>query len=430
MSNTKPQGDFKKVSLSIFIKSFIPAKQGIVIYRGDDMKKFLKGALCAVLCVAVLISPANICAAGENETDVVLEIGDLAPFDLDCLSAVLMDSATGTVLYEKNPDEALPPASVTKIMTLLLVMEAIDSGKLKLEDKLQASEYGASMGGSQVYLEPGEEMSVDDLLKCVVVSSANDAAVTLAEAVAGTESGFITMMNDRARELGMTSTNFENATGLDDTTVNHVTSARDIAIMSRELMSHPLILQYSSIWMDTVREGAFGLSNTNRLIRFYSGATGLKTGSTSKAKFCISATACRDGLHLIAVIMGAPTRDIRNEAAKTLLDYGFANFSLYTDTGGQGDNVKVLGGVADECPTVYEPFCALMRKGDSSKVVLNIEAAQSIAAPVKEGDVIGKVTYTVGEEVVGETPLLAGQTVEKISFRGLFLRMLGHFSVS
>ncbi len=414
---------------------------GIVIYRGDDMKikkinlkilKFLKSALCAVLCFAAVFCPLSLGAADSPEkcTEDALEITDLAPFDLDCLSAVLMDSATGTVLYEKNPDEALPPASVTKIMTLLLVMEAIDSGKMKLEDKLQTSEYGASMGGSQVYLEPGEEMTVDDLLKCVVVSSANDAAVTLAEAVAGTESGFITMMNERAKELGMNNTNFENATGLDDTTVNHVTSARDIAIMSRELMSHPLILQYSSIWMDTVRDGAFGLSNTNRLIRFYSGATGLKTGSTSKAKFCISATACRDGLHLIAVIMGAPTRDIRNEAAKTLLDYGFANFSLYSDTGGQGENIKVLGGISSECATVYQPFVALMKKGEAEKVKVNIEYAPSVAAPIKEGDVIGKVTYTVGEETVGESSLLAGETVEKISFLGLFLRMLEHFSIS
>lgn len=414
---------------------------GIVIYRGDDMKikkinlktlKFLKSALCAVLCFAAVFCPLSLGAADSPEecAEDALEITDLTPFDLDCLSAVLMDSATGTVLYEKNPDEALPPASVTKIMTLLLVMEAIDSGKMKLEDKLQTSEYGASMGGSQVYLEPGEEMTVDDLLKCVVVSSANDAAVTLAEAVAGTESGFITMMNERAKELGMNNTNFENATGLDDTTVNHVTSARDIAIMSRELMSHPLILQYSSIWMDTVRDGAFGLSNTNRLIRFYSGATGLKTGSTSKAKFCISATACRDGLHLIAVIMGAPTRDIRNEAAKTLLDYGFANFSLYSDTGGQGENIKVLGGISSECATVYQPFVALMKKGEAEKVKVNIEYAPSVAAPIKEGDVIGKVTYTVGEETVGESSLLAGETVEKISFLGLFLRMLEHFSIS
>lgn len=414
---------------------------GIVIYRGDDMKikkinlktlKFLKSALCAVLCFAAVFCPLSLGAADSPEecAEDALEITDLTPFDLDCLSAVLMDSATGTVLYEKNPDEALPPASVTKIMTLLLVMEAIDSGKMKLEDKLQTSEYGASMGGSQVYLEPGEEMTVDDLLKCVVVSSANDAAVTLAEAVAGTESGFITMMNERAKELGMNNTNFENATGLDDTTVNHVTSARDIAIMSRELMSHPLILQYSSIWMDTVRDGAFGLSNTNRLIRFYSGATGLKTGSTSKAKFCISATACRDGLHLIAVIMGAPTRDIRNEAAKTLLDYGFANFSLYSDTGGQGENIKVLGGISSECATVYQPFVALMKKGEAEKVKVNIEYAPSVAAPIKEGDVIGKVTYTVGEETVGESSLLAGETVEKISFFGLFLRMLEHFSIS
>ena len=214
-------------------------------------------------------------------------------------------------------------------MTLTLVMEAVDSGKIRMDDVVTASAHAASMGGTQVFLEVGEQMSVEDLLKSVIIASANDAAVVLAEAIAGSEESFVAMMNVRAAELGMENTHFENTNGLDDTVTNHVTSARDIAIMSRELIRHEKILQYSSIWMDTVRNGEFGLTNTNRLVRFYRGATGLKTGSTSKAKFCMSATAKRDGMHLIAVIMGAETKDIRNTEATKLLDWGFANYSLY-----------------------------------------------------------------------------------------------------
>lgn len=257
-------------------------------------------------------------------------VQDNTPFDVNARSAVLMDANTGTVLYAKNADQALPPASVTKVMTLLLVMEAVDSGTLALDDTVSVSEYAASMGGSQVYLEPGETMAVEEMLKCVIIASANDAAVALAEKVAGSEEAFVSRMNERAAELGMDNTHFENVTGLDDDTVSHLTSAYDIALMSRELLTHPQILEYSGIWMDTIRDGAFGLTNTNRLIRFYDGATGLKTGSISKAKFCISATAMREDLHLIAVIMGSDTRDTRNAAAKSLLDFGFANYSVYT----------------------------------------------------------------------------------------------------
>ncbi|MBQ1976121.1 MAG: D-alanyl-D-alanine carboxypeptidase, partial [Clostridia bacterium] len=302
-------------------------------------------------------------------TDLTAEL----PFDVDALSAVLMDAETGEILYAKNPDEALPPASVTKIMTLLLVMEAIDSGQIQMSDTVSISENAASMGGSQVYLEPGEQMSVEDLLKSTVVSSANDAAVALGEFVAGSEEAFVRRMNERAAELGMEHTKFENATGLDDDTTAHLTSAEDIAIMSRELISHEKILEYTSIWMDTIRNGAFGLSNTNRLIRFYSGATGLKTGSTSKAKFCISATAKREGLHLIAVIMGSPTRDIRNAMATRLLDWGFANFAMYRNPGADAGRVKVLGGVAEDCGVMYGDYSRLMKKGSEKNVTYTVE---------------------------------------------------------
>jgi len=247
--------------------------------------------------------------------------------DYNARAYILMEASTGTVLLEENADEALPPASVTKIMTLLLVMEAIADGKLGWDDMVQTSEYAASMGGSQVFLEPGEEMSVTEMVKCVVVPSANDAAVALAERVAGSEEAFVRRMNERAAELGMKNTVFYNTNGLDDDVDGHVSSARDIAIMSRELITkHPKILEFSSIWMDSIRNGAFGLTNTNRLVRFYRGANGLKTGSTAKAKFCISATAERNGMQLIAVVMAAPSRDERNEIAKKLLDYGFAGW--------------------------------------------------------------------------------------------------------
>ena len=291
----------------------------------------------SLLLVLVLVLACPVYAAVE----------DNIPFDVNADSAVLMDAATGTVLYAKNADSALPPASVTKIMTLLLFMEEVERGNIRLDEEISVSEYAASMGGSQVYLEPGETMAAEEMLKCVIIASANDGAVALAEKVAGSEEAFVALMNERAAELGMDNTHFENVTGLDDDTEKHLTSAYDIALMSRELISHETILKYSSIWMDTIRDGAFGLTNTNRLIRFYDGATGLKTGSTSKAGFCISATAQRDGMHLIAVIMGAPTRDIRNEAARQLLDYGFSKVSLYLHDGGDAGEIRVTGGTRE-----------------------------------------------------------------------------------
>lgn len=352
------------------------------------------------------------------------------PFDVDALSAVLMDAETGEILYAKNPDEALPPASVTKIMTLLLVMEAIDSGQIMMSDMVSVSENAASMGGSQVYLEPGEQMSVEDLLKSTVVSSANDAAVALGEYVSGSEEAFVRRMNERAAELGMEHTKFENATGLDDDTTAHLTSAEDIAIMSRALLSHEKILEYTSIWMDTIRNGAFGLSNTNRLIRFYSGATGLKTGSTSKAKFCISATAKRDGLHLIAVIMGSPTRDVRNAMATRLLDWGFANFAMYRNPGADAGRIKVLGGVAEDCGVLYGDYSRLMKKGSEKNVTYTVELPDTVAAPITAGDVIGKIVYRCGDTVIDECDVTASESVDKISFWGLFARMLHIFSIS
>lgn len=375
------------------------------------------------LLLALLVFPCvfPIMAADASE-DVAIESN--VSLDLACKSAILMDAATGTVLYEQNADEALPPASVTKIMTLLLVMEAIEGGALKLTDMISASAHAASMGGSQIYLKEGEQMSAEELIKSVVIASANDAALALAEAVAGSEESFVAQMNKRAAELGMKSTHFENTNGLDDTVENHVTSARDIALMSRELIKHKKILEYSGIWMDTIRNGAFGLTNTNRLIRFYKDATGLKTGSTAKAKFCVSATAKRNGMHLICVVMGAENRDSRNAIATKLLDYGFANFALFHANGKTLDELPVLGGVENTCGIAYDAFDCVVKKGEEGSVQSELVLADNIVAPVKKGTEVGKVIYKSGEEVLGETAVRTTEQIDKIGFWGLTLRML------
>lgn len=341
-------------------------------------------------------------------------------------SYILMEASTGRVLLEENADEALPPASVTKIMTLLIIMEAIDSGRIAWGDTVTTSEYAASMGGSQVFLEPGESMSVEEMVKCVVVSSANDAAVALAEAVAGSEEAFVKMMNERAAELGMKNTVFLNTNGLDDTADGHVTSARDIAIMSRELITkHPRILEFSSIWMDTIRGGAFGLTNTNRLIRFYRGANGLKTGSTSKAKFCISATAQRDGMQLIAVVMASPTRDERNETAKKLLDYGFAGWEAATLTPeGVPETLRVLGAAKDSVRLGVQSAPVVIEKGKRASITQEIVLPEEISAPISEGAELGQVKFMLDGENLLTVPITAGENVEKIGYAELFWAFL------
>ena len=347
--------------------------------------------------------------------------------ELNGKSAILMDATTGTVLYESNADERLSPASVTKIMTLLLVFEAIQGGSLKWDDILVVSENAASMGGSQVFLEPGEKMCVEDLIKSVIVASANDAAVTLAEHVAGSEEAFIEAMNKRASELGMVNTKFENATGLDDDTVDHKTTARDIAIMSRELLKHEKVTDYTTIWMDTIRNGEFGLTNTNRLVRFYRGITGLKTGYTSEAGYCISASAKRDNTHLIAVIMGAESSDLRNVSATKLLDFGFANYSVYTEKGSKTEPVRVYGGEKDTVATTYDEFKTLVNKSNIGKIETKIEMDEYIEAPVKNGDAVGKIIYSVNGEIIGEAPIFCAEDVGKITFIDYAFRILKKF---
>lgn len=372
---------------------------------------FVKKMLSVILCCTMLYSSFAIVSNAADE------------MTLDAKSAILVDASSGKVLYEKNADEALPPASVTKIMTLLLVMEAIDSGKVAYDDMISTSNNAASMGGSQIYLEPGEQMSVDDMIKSVVVSSANDAAVALAEFVCGSEEIFVAKMNERAKELGMTNTCFENTNGLDDTTTGHLTSARDIAIMSRELIRHEKILEYSSIWQDSVRNGSFTLTNTNRLIRFYNGANGLKTGSTSKAGFCISATALRDDMQLIAVIMGSPNRDTRNECAKKLLDYGFASYTCAKWEAAQLSPIAVRGGRDDSCTLSCEDFATVVKKGNRERIVRSIELPEYITAPIKSGDEVGNVLYTLDGELIGKTTITATQDIERIGYSDLLARI-------
>ncbi len=380
----------------------------------------IKKIAAIILTFCLVLGASLITVGAEQSTSGEASLN----FELDCRSAILMEAGTGKILYEMNADESLPPASVTKVITLLLVMEAIESGKISLSDTVTASAHACSMGGSQIYLKEGEQMSVEDLIKSVVIASANDAALALAEYVAGTEGAFVELMNEKAESLGLTGTHFENTNGLDDTVQNHVSSARDIAIMSRELIKHEKITEYSSIWMDTVRNGEFGLTNTNRLVRFYKGATGLKTGSTAKAKFCITATAERDGMSLICVIMAAPTRDVRNAAAVSLLDWGFANYAVYKNAGGQADSLRVLGGVKNSCAVSYPDFSCVVNKADISKITFDIETEEKLAAPVRVGEKVGKVTYRLGESELGSVDITAIEEIDKIGFGGLLLRML------
>jgi len=349
-------------------------------------------------------------------------------------SSILMDVATGTVLLENNAHERLAPASVTKVMTMLLIMEAVDSGKIGLQDMVTASEAAAAKGGSQIYLKVGESMTVSDMLKSIAVSSANDCACAMAEHIAGSEEAFVGMMNARAKELGMEDTTFVNCTGLDDgeNAVNHRTSAHDIAIMSRELLkNHPKIKEYTTIWMDTVRNGAFGLSNTNKLIRFYQGATGLKTGFTSGAGYCLSASAQRDGMELVAVVMGADTSQNRNNACKQLLDYGFANFALISPELTETADVPVkLGKVEAVSPKLGQEAQLLIDKGQKSSVTMEVRLEESLTAPVSQGQRLGTMTIKAGEQVLAEVPLVAAKSVERLQFWDLFVMVLKRASMS
>lgn len=343
-------------------------------------------------------------------------------------SAVLMDVATGTVLYESNANEPLAPASVTKIMTMLLIMEAVDSGSISMTDQVTASETAAAKGGSQIYLKAGETMSVSDMLKSIAVSSANDCACAMAEHIAGSEEAFVARMNQRAQELGMKNTHFVNCTGLDDSpeAASHKTTAYDIALMSRELLkNHPKIKEFTTIWMDTVRNGTFGLSNTNKLIRFYQGATGLKTGFTSSAGYCLSATAQRDGMELIAVVMGADTSQNRNAACKQLLDYGFANFALIQPEMTETGDVPVRLGTQDGVPVQLGDFSGLLiDKSQKSSVTTQVTLEEVATAPVSQGQRLGTLKVLSGDQLLREIPLVAAQSVPRLTWGAMFVKVL------
>jgi D-alanyl-D-alanine carboxypeptidase (penicillin-binding protein 5/6) len=371
------------------------------------MKRFF----CILLALALVIIPVQVQAA---------------PAEVAAKSAILMDAATGTILFEQNAHEKLPPASVTKVMTMLLIMEAIDSGRLHWEDTVTASETAAAKGGSQIYLKVGETMSVSDMLKSIAVSSANDCACAMAEHLQGSESAFVDAMNQRARELGMADTHFVNCTGLDDDagSAEHLTSAHDIAIMSRELLTkHPDIKKFTTIWMDSVRNGTFGLSNTNKMVRFYQGCTGLKTGFTTKAGYCLSSSAQRDGMELIVVVMGCASSAERFAACKSLLDYGFANYALIKPEA-QSAQVNVKLGQEDAVTAIpAEEPVLLIDKAQQSAVTSRLELEESVAAPISQGQRLGTMTILCGQQVLRQIPMVADKPVPRLTFGQMFLRI-------
>lgn len=344
--------------------------------------------------------------------------------ELSAKSAVLIEPTTGKILFEQSSHDRLPPASVTKIMTMLLVTEALDSGRCKPDDMVRTSALAASMGGSQVFLEENEEMSVNDMLKAVAVASGNDAAVALAEFISGSHENFVAEMNERAKQLGMNDTTFINCNGLDDP--NHLTSAHDIALMSCELIKHPVIFDYTTIWMDSLRNGRFGLVNTNKMIRFYSGATGLKTGSTGKAGFCVSASAKRDDLNLIAVVMGAPSSKQRFADATKLLDYGFANYTVSKSAVSEDElpDLPVQKGTQSAVSVgLSQDFNILLEKAKSNAIEKQITLPRSLNAPVKENDKVGEVEFFIDGEAIGKSDIVAKSDVAALGPIGMFAKL-------
>lgn len=380
------------------------------------MKRLTAFLLCLLFCAQ------PVCAEEINQATTNEEADGLS---ISAPSALLMEMSTGQVIWEKDADTARPPASVTKVMTLLLIFDALQDGKIKLEDEVTVSEYAASMGGSQVFLEPGEIQTVDTMIKCISVASANDACVAMAEHVSGSETEFVSQMNERAKGLGMTNTHFVNCNGLDAD--GHETTSRDIALMSRELMTkHPQIQDYCKIWQEnithTTKKGSteFGLTNTNKLVRHYTYATGLKTGSTSTAKFCISATAEKDGIEMIAVIMAADDSKKRNADAVTLLNYGFSKCKKYEEGKlEETPGVEVKGGVEKEVKTAQEKaFAYIDTSGaDLSKVSRQVEMKESLNAPVKQGTKAGEAVYYLGDEEIGRVNIMTVEGIKKATYR-------------
>lgn len=390
-------------------------------------KKYLKAvsfALIFALCFSLSTAAAHTVSSECDISDIAVtvtapadETGEGPAFSVNAKSAVLMEVYTGTVLFDQNSDEKLPPASITKIMSLLLIMEAIDSGKISLSDTVSASEHASSMGGSQIWLEVGETMTVDELLKAAVIASANDATVALGEKISGSEEEFVRQMNKRAKELGMNDTEFKNCTGLD--AEGHLTTAHDVAVMSAELIKHDLIKKYSTVWMDTLRDGESELVNTNKLVRFYSGTTGLKTGTTSNAGYCLSATAERDNTSLVAVIMGAPSSNDRFANAKKLLDHGFANYK-YICVKPEKKEYAAIVKDAEEPTVNLVPsgnLSLLFKKGSSQEITQEPQIDENITAPVRKGQKLGKIIISSDNVQLGSIDLICSENLDKISLK-------------
>jgi D-alanyl-D-alanine carboxypeptidase (penicillin-binding protein 5/6) len=389
------------------------------------MKKFIALFMGILLLMSSVLLPIEVNAETEDNK-----------LDITSTSAVVIEGSTGTIIYEKDKDVKLKPASITKVMTLLLIFEALDSGKISLTDEVSVSEYAASMGGSQVYLEPNEIQTVETMIKCISIASANDASVAMGEFIDGSVESFVANMNKKAKELGMNNTNFVNPCGLDED--NHYSSAYDVALMSRALITeHPEISKYSTVWMDTIvhttrkGESEFGLTNTNKLIKYYNGITGLKTGSTSLAKYCLSATANREGMDLIAVVLAAPDTKTRFREAAKLLDYGFANVSVYNDNNEDlvVVPIPVKKGVAEEVNyRVNDEFSYLCLKDTNpADITKEVTIAESVSAPIKENDKVGEVTYLLKGKKIGTVDIVATENIEKAGFKDYFKQLLNKF---
>ena len=379
------------------------------------MNKIMSWLLSAVILLMALPLSVSAEVSSDLPEDAVL-----------AKSAVLMSLDTGEVLFAKNEKEHLSPASVTKIMTILLVLEAIDDGKIALSDTVTASSEAVSMGGSQIWLEEGEQMTVDELFKAVVVASANDACTALAEHVAGSVSTFVNMMNDKAAALGLNDTSFENCNGLDDTVTHHYSCAYDLAVIAREVMKHSLILDYTGIWLDHLRNGKTELNNTNKLMNTYTGITGLKTGTTSNAGFCVAATAERDGMGLVAVVLGADTSEDRFDTATNLLDYGFANYRLLEPEidDAQITSVTVKQGMTKAITPVYACDDKIVVKKESDEITYQYDIKEEVPAPVEQDDVLGEIIIYAGDTEIGRVPLTAPESVRRMALKDVFERII------
>lgn len=379
----------------------------------------MKKILTILLCIVVMFQLPVTVLANDNK-----EKND----KINAKSVCLMALDTGEMLYAENEYKELSPASVTKIMSLLLVLEALDSGKIKLTDKVTASKEAVAMGGSQIWLEVGEVMTVEELLKAVIIASANDACTALGEYVAGSDVAFVKMMNDKAKSLGLKHTNFENCTGLDDTVKAHYSCAYDLAVISCEVMKHPLITKYSTIWLDNLRGGKTELNNTNKLVKSYNGITGLKTGTTSNAGFCVSATASRDGLNLVAVVLGSDTSEHRFDTASYLLDTGFANYSCININVDKKKikPVKVKNGKEKEVNPVYDRKIKLIIPKGSDNLTYKYKIKKEVKAPIKKGDKLGKIEVISNDKKIKSIPLYSDKVVEMVDFNYIFLKIFKH----